>query len=147
MRYTILFSIFLFAILTGCKKTGSNSAPTLTFKSVNSTNIQNGDIVQFTLSFTGQEGQSGDSIFVEENVPNCPASSFVATYAIPSFPAAKNQKGNIIVTFGYNSSQYQNISPQCQENDTAVFRFALYYGSGLQVSDTVSSPPIVINYP
>lgn len=146
MRYTILFSIFLFAILSGCSKKKFGSTPTLKFKSVNTTNLAAGQLLQFTLGFTDAEGDLSDSIFVEQIVPNCAASAFSSGYALPSFPASKNQDGDIVVTFGYNAgSGYSNIAPQCQQNDTATFRFALK-DKAMHVSDTVSSPKIILYY-
>lgn len=146
MRYTILFSILLFVFFTGCKKNNAGSAPTLKFKNVNSTEFQSGDILVFTLSFDGGSANGTDTIYVEEDVPNCPASSFNESYGLPSYPVTKGQKGEITVTFGYNSnSSYQNISPQCQENDTAVFRFALK-DNAQHTSDTVSSPKVILYY-
>ena len=56
MRYTVLFSIFLFAILTGCTKDKFGSTPSLKFKSVNSKIIPAGYDIQFTLTFTDAEG-------------------------------------------------------------------------------------------
>jgi hypothetical protein len=146
MRYTILFSIFLFAILPGCSKKKFGSTPTLKFKSVNTTQLNTGQLLQFTLAFTDAEGDLTDSIYVDQVVPNCPASSVATYYALPPFPASKNQDGDIIITFGYNAgSGYTNISPQCQQNDTATFRFALR-DKALHVSDTVSSPKIILYY-
>lgn len=146
MRYTILFSIFLFAILAGCSKKKFGSTPTLKFKSVNTTDLATGQLLQFTLSFTDAEGDLTDSIYVEEIAPGCANSSFATQYAIPPFPASKNQDGDILVTFGYNAgSGYTNIAPQCQKNDTTVFRFALK-DKAKHVSDTVSSPKIILYY-
>ncbi len=145
MRYTVLFSIFLFAILTGCNKDKYKSTPSLTFKSVSSTRVPPGSVVKFTLTFTDAEGDVSGSVYIEKNEPTCAASSFSETDSIPSFPATKNQKGDIVVTFGNNVSSLENISPQCQRNDTAVFRFAIKDKAN-HVSDTVSSPPIIIYY-
>jgi hypothetical protein len=143
MRYTLLFSIFLFVIFTGCKKDGSGDAPTLKFKSVNSTEIQSGDIVQFTLSFEG--GSGNDTITVQEIVPYCSGSSFITTYPLPSYPVSKNQNGEITVTYGYNAGGYVDISPKCSMNDTAVFRFSLK-DDKQHTSDTVSSPTVILYY-
>ena len=145
MRYPILFSIFLLVLLSGCDKKKFGTTPSLTFKSVNTTQVANGQVLQFTLSFTDAEGDLTDSIFAEKIVPYCSRSSFSSFYAIPPFPSGKNQEGEIIVTFGYNADPYQNISPHCEKNDTAVFRFALR-DQALHVSDTVSSPPIILYY-
>ena len=145
MRYTLLFSIFLFVIFIGCKKKNSGSAPTLKFKSVNSTELRSGGLIEFTLSFEGGAITGTDTLTVEELVPYCAGSSFVTTYPLPSYPATKNQNGEITVTFGYNSGTYQNIPPKCSVNDTAVFRFSLK-DSQQHLSDTVSSPAIIIYY-
>ncbi len=145
MRYTILFSIFLFAILTGCNKKKFGTTPSLKFKSANTTQLHTGQVLQFTLSFTDAEGDLTDSIFTQKIVPYCTLSSFTSFYALPGFPTSKNQQGDIIVTFGYNADPYTNISPQCQKNDTAVFRFALR-DKAKHVSDTVSSPKIILYY-
>ena len=138
MRYTILFSIILFTILTGCKKGKFGSAPTLKFKSVSSTIIPINSGIQFTLSFTDGAGNLSDSIYIQKVEPNCFNSNFAINYGIPSFPTSKDEQGDILVNF-----RYIDISPQCQVNDTAVFRFAIRDKAN-HASDTVSSPPIII---
>lgn len=138
MRYTILFSIFLFAILPGCNKDKFGSKPVLKFKSVNTRVLTTGQQLEFTLSFTDGTGNLSGSMYVEENVPTCPTSSFSEMDSIPKFPTSKNQKGDLVVTY-----PYENIAPKCQQNDTAVFRFAISNKEN-HTSDTVSSPPIII---
>jgi hypothetical protein len=146
MRYSILISIFLFATFISCKKDKFTETPTLKFESVNTRELHSGQLLQFTLSFTDAEGDLTDSLYVEEISPDCGLSSFFDEYHLPTFPTSKNQQGNIVVTYGYNAgSEYTNISPKCQKNDTATFRFALR-DKAKHVSDTVSSPPIVIYY-
>jgi hypothetical protein len=146
MRYTLLFSIFLIVIFTGCKKKDAGASPTLKFKSVSATELRSGDMIEFTLSFTGGSTSGTDTVTVEKLVPYCFSSSFVEKYPLPSYPVTKGQNGEITVTYGYNaSSSYQNIAPQCQKNDTAVFRFSLK-DNAQHVSDTVSSPTIIIYY-
>jgi hypothetical protein len=145
MRYTILFSIFLFAILSGCKKNKFESKPSLKFKSVSTTVLPTGSLIQFTLSFTDAEGDLASSMYVEKIEPSCTFSNFNEMDSIPSFPTSKNEQGDITVTFGNNYSDpaYSNISAQCDRNDTAVFRFAISDKAN-HTSDTVSSPPIII---
>jgi hypothetical protein len=147
MRYTILFSIFLFAILAGCKKDKFGSKPSLKFKSVSTTVLPQHQLIQFTLSFTDAEGDLNDSMFVEKVEPTCVNSNNSGTYIIPDFPVSKNEKGDLIITFGNNpnNNAYFNMAPQCSRNDTAVFRFAIKDKAN-HVSDTVSSPPIIIIY-
>lgn len=140
MRYTVLFSIILFVILSGCKKDQFGSKPTLTFKSVNTKVLTNGQQIEFTLSFTDGEGDLAGSMYIEKYEPTCIDSRFTEQDSIPVFPTSKNEKGDFLVTY-----PYVNISPRCQRNDTAVFRFAIKDKAN-HVSDTVSSPPIVIIY-
>ena len=140
MRYTFLFSIFLIAILTGCKKNKFNSTPSLKLKSVSSEIIPAGSGILFTLSFTDAEGDLNDSLYIEKIEPNCSLSNFSDHYIIPSFPTSTNEEGDILVNFSYN-----DIPPKCQQNDTAVFRFAIKDKAN-HMSDTVSTPPIIIIY-
>ncbi|MEP6952359.1 MAG: hypothetical protein ABI863_23910 [Ginsengibacter sp.] len=144
MRYTILFSIFLLLQFVGCKKNKFSTTPSLKFESVNTTQLHNQQLIRFSLSFTDAEGDLTDSIFVQEIVPNCAGSNIEGLFPLPGFPTTKDQKGGITITFGYNASGYTSVSPQCPpENDTAVFRFALK-DKAQHVSDTVSSPVIII---
>lgn len=147
MRYTVLFSILLFAILTGCTKDKFESTPSLKFKSVSSTRVPAGSLVKFYLTFTDAEGDISGSIYVEKIEPNCPNSNFTDFDSIPSYPTSKNQKGEIVVTYGNNSDDpsFQNISPKCSQNDTAIFRFAIKDKAN-HISDTVSSPPVILYY-
>ena len=140
MRYTVLFSISLLILLIGCSKNKFSTTPSLKFKSINTNQLNRGEEIRFTLSFTDAEGDLTGSIFVREVVPGCPADTVhYGSYALPAFPTSKNQQGDVVVTLGYN-----DFPPQCApKNDTAVFRFALI-DKALHVSDTVSSPVIII---
>lgn len=139
MRNTVLFSILLFiATLSACKKSKFQSTPSLKLKSVSTTVLLPNQDIQFTLSFTDAEGDLNDSLYIEKNALNCPASSLTDHYTIPSFPTTKDEKGEIVVNF-----RYFDIAPKCQENDTAVFRFAIKDKAN-HFSDTVSTSPIII---
>jgi hypothetical protein len=149
MRYTILFSIFLFTTFISCKKDKFSTTPSLKFERVNTKNLHPGEVITFTLSFT-YKGDLTGNIFVQEVVPKCSNNemdSINTPYTLPAFTAAKNEKGEITVSYGYNVTGFSPISaPKCPgRNDTATFRFALIADSS-HVSDTVSSPPIVIYY-
>ena len=146
MRYSVLFSILLCVFFTACNKDKFSATPSLKFKSVSTRVLPPGQLIQFTLAFTDAEGDLSDSIFVEKNEPTCTLSNVPFYQLIPSFPTSSNEKGDIVVTFGNNAStSYPNISAQCQRNDTAVFRFAIKDKAN-HLSDTVSSPPIIIIY-
>lgn len=146
MRTIIVFSFLIVStFLAGCGKDKFETVPNLKFTSVNTTDLRSGNILQFTLAFTDAEGDISNSIYVEKQTSDCVNSNFTQSYPIPKFPAIKNQKGEIIVTFGYNAEPYPNIPPMCGKDETAVFRFALKDLAG-NVSDTVTSPPITFFY-
>lgn len=144
MRYTNLFSILLLLfVLTGCKKDKFGTRPSIKLKSVNTTQLHSGELLQFVISFTDAEGDISDSVFVQKIEPRCALSNFKQLYGLPAVPRTKNLEGDLIVTFGYNQPPYVQIGPRCAQNDTAVFRFALKDKAN-NVSDTISSPPIII---
>lgn len=145
MRYPLILTLVASLILTSCSKDKFNTKPSIKLESVNTTNLHAGEQLQFTISFTDKEGDVSNTMYVEKIEPTCPGSSFKQDYVVPEFPATKNQKGEITVTFGYNISGLSNISPKCMRNDTAVFRFALT-DKGMNVSDTIESQPIILYY-
>ncbi|MEP6583383.1 MAG: hypothetical protein ABJA90_03915 [Ginsengibacter sp.] len=140
MRYPLLFSILISVFFLSCNKDKFNTKPSLKFKSVNTTTLQQGGNLIFTLSFTDAEGDLTDNLVISKFEPNCIASrKDTIKYPLPAFPAGKNQKGDIIVTFDYNG-----IAPRCfPRNDTAVFKFVLR-DKAQNSSDTALSPAIVI---
>ena len=140
MRYKVLFSILIVAIFSGCTKDKFKSTPSLRFKSVNSKIIPPNSGIQFTLEFTDAEGDLNDSLFIQKIEPTCENSNFTDYYTIPSFPVTKNEKGDILINF-----RYFDVAPQCQRNDTAIFRFVIKDKAG-HISDTAASPPIVLLY-
>lgn len=132
--------LFLFS----CNKNKYTTAPQLTYKSVNTKTLSNGQVLSFTLSFTDAEGDLQDSLYVEKYEPKCANSSFKQKYKIPTFPTSKNQSGEIIVSYGYNVTGYPPIlTPQCNRNDTCVFKFVLK-DKAQNKSDTVTSETIVL---
>lgn len=145
MRNTILFSIFIL-FLFSCNKNKYTSTPQLKYKSANKKVFQSGDIIQFTLSFTDAEGDltADSSLYVKKVDIKCVASNFDQYYRLPVFPTSKNQSGDITVTYGYNVTSYPPIlGPQCNRNDTCVFKFVLRDKAGNK-SDTATSETIVL---
>lgn len=143
MRNPILFSIFIL-FLFSCNKNKYSTIPQLKYKSANKKVFSSGDIIIFTLSFTDAEGDLQDSLYVEKFEPKCVNSRFKQLYKIPSFPTGKNQSGEITVTYGYNLSGYPPIlGPQCNRNDTCVFKFVLK-DKAQNKSDTATSETIVL---
>ena len=139
MRYPILFSIFLL-FLFSCNKNKYNTVPQLKYKDVNTKQLHSGETLRFTFSFTDAEGDivADSSFFVKKVVARCASSSFDQYYILPTFPSAKNQSGEIIVTYSYN-----DVSPKCNKNDTATFKFVLR-DKAKNKSDTAVSDQIII---
>ena len=146
MRNTILISIFIL-FLFSCNKNKYTTAPQLKYKSVNKKVFSSGDVITFTLSFTDAEGDivADSSLYVKKVEPKCPASNFDQYYKLPAFPTGKDQSGDITVTYGYNAPGYpqQILGPQCNRNDTCVFKFILR-DKAKNKSDTVTSETIVL---
>ena len=118
--------------------------PQLKYKDVNTRQLHSGETLRFTLTFTDAEGDLTDSLTVQKIVKACPDrsnSSFTQLYKIPSFPTAKNQSGDIVVSYSYT-----DVNPICRlRNDTAVFKFVLK-DKAQNKRDTAVSDPIVIIY-
>jgi hypothetical protein len=132
--------LFLFS----CNKDKYTTIPQLKYKSANKKVFKSGDIITFTLSFTDAEGDLQDSLYVEKFEPKCVNSRFKQLYKIPSFPTSKNQSGEITITYGYNVSSYPPIlGPQCNRNDTCIFKFVLK-DKAKNKSDTATSETIVL---
>ncbi len=145
MRNTIVIAVISLAI-AGCGKSKFESTPKLQYKSVNTTELRSGQIIEFKLGYTDAEGDLQDTLYVEKVEPTCPASGFHENYQLPSFPTVKDSEGDIIVSYGYNVSNYPLIlGPQCSRNDTCYFRFAVS-DKAKHKSDTVISEPIVLVY-
>jgi len=132
--------LFLFS----CNKDKYTTIPQLKYKSANKKVFKSGDIITFTLSFTDAEGDLQDSLYVEKFEPKCVNSRFKQLYKIPFFPTSKNQSGEITITYGYNVSSYPPIlGPQCNRNDTCIFKFVLK-DKAKNKSDTATSETIVL---
>lgn len=144
MRNKIIISICLIIFTSGCKKESYNTKPSLTFVNVSSTQLVSGQNLVFTMEFTDAEGDIGDSIMVQKVNINCDK-GFIDAYKIPPFPTQKNLKGELTVTFSYNSNPvYPPLTLQCDgQNDSAYFKFVLRDKAN-NSSDTVTSPLVVI---
>ncbi|MEO6819512.1 MAG: hypothetical protein ABI266_05230 [Ginsengibacter sp.] len=146
MRYTIIFSLILFILISGCSKDKFGAKPSLKFTGVNTSELHPGDILQFKMSFTDAEGDISNKMIVQEVLTNC-ADGFTQEYVVPQVPVQPNQKGDIIVTFGYqNDAAPSPITKQTGCNtdvDSAFFKFVLKDLKG-NLSDTVTSPLVLI---
>jgi hypothetical protein len=142
MRYTILIAIFSF-IFISCNKNKFSTAPQIEYKSVNTNVLDREQILEFTFSFTDAEGDV-DSFFVRQVNPKCNLSNFRDSAPLPTFPATKKFKGDLIVSYSYSLPGIQQLQePQCDFNDTCYFQFYLKDKKG-NVSDSANSEQIVI---
>lgn len=155
MNTKILAVLIAGCCLLACSKDKFTSKPQLTYKKVNTKELhQDGQIV-FTLEVTDAEGDIGDPsdtsniLTVKESVKNCndPSAGFSQSYPMPEFTAVKNLKGEINVCYSYGTSLScpPLQTPQCQRNDTAVFKFVIR-DKAHNVSDTATSEEVVIVY-
>lgn len=144
MRNTILIAVISLLII-GCSKNKFETTPKLEFKSVNTTELRSGQIIQFKIGYTDAEGDLQDSIYVEKYGINCANSRFVQYYKLPVFPSIKNSEGEILISYGYGVTNYPLIqSPQCSgQNDTCFFRFMIQ-DEMKNKSDTITSETIII---
>ena len=144
MRNTIIIAI-VSLVFFGCKKETYSTTPTLTYKSVNTTQLQPGQVIKFNLNFTDSEGDVIDTLYVQKVSYNCAASNFFDRSPIPSFPTTKNLSGEILVSYanGIDVPGYITVASRCNYNDTCYFRFMLKDESGNK-SDTVDSETIII---
>lgn len=142
MRNRFLISILLLITIAACKKTKFATVPSLKYKSVNTKTLRNGETLKITLTFTDAEGDVIDTLLIQKVVRPCaanPRGGFKdSTHTLPTFPTARNQKGDIVITYNYT-----DLNPLCNRNDTAIFKFVLRDRAN-HFSDTAVSDPIVI---
>jgi hypothetical protein len=148
----------------GCKKNDLSGSPTISLKSVSASVIPyntDGSLLTFVFSLTEKSYNSGDSLHVIVNIPNCQDTPTVYLYnmtsigsGIPSTTNGSSFKGDLTVSLS-NGSNYElsggypdiESDTTCYAggkvlNDTAYFSFVL--GSGTHFSDTVKAGPIVL---
>lgn len=142
-----LFILGLITIaLAACSKDQYSTKPQLTFKSVNGTYYTTGQFLNFVINFTDKEGDIQDTLWVEKISYTCgPSATITAPYQVPNFTATKNLKGEFDISYIYGvaGANYPYISRCSQLNDSCYFRFWLKDKAN-HISDTVSSPPIVL---
>lgn len=136
-------------VLAACSKDKFTTKPQLKFKSVSSTSLNQGDVLEFKLQVTDKEGDIQDSIWFQRISKVCKGeganelSDIPSPYAMPKFDSRTDVNGEITMTFSYNSigTGYPSLGGCGFRADTSVFRFWIR-DNGQHVSDTISSPPI-----
>jgi hypothetical protein len=135
----------LFLAIASCSKSNSNTKPTLSIKSINTTVPVNGTL-DVVLNFQSKNSNLSEGTFVairnrlnQHGLTNGSASPDTVTGPIPQFP--NQQKGQ----FEFNADWATYLHQSDTENDTIVFKFAAVDKAG-NSSDTITSPKIIVIY-
>ncbi|MDE3237207.1 MAG: hypothetical protein KGO81_14760 [Bacteroidota bacterium] len=141
----VLLTCFL---IGACKKDQYTTRPQLTLKSVSSTSLHQGDVLNFDIDFTDKEGDIQDSIWIQRISSVCPGTfASIFQYKMPDFSPTKDLKGTISIGFIYNVANdpyYPYLGSCANKVDTSIFKFWLKDLGG-HVSDTITSPKIIFN--
>ena len=149
MKAKVLIVSLFMLMIAACSKDKYNTIPTLTFKSVNATQFNLGDDLQFKFEVTDKEGDVNsssqsdpplyDTMWIEKNSYTCKDDGYsLIKSLVPDFQARKDLKAEFIVTLNY----FSDISNNCTgRDDSSYFRFWIHDRAG-HVSDTVRSPDI-----
>lgn len=148
MRTKILILLTFAAFFYGCKKSSYTTRPQISFNSVNSTVLYQGNVVTFQLNFTDKEGDIQDTLWVEKisrTCPNTPGVQFISKNKVPNFTATSNLDGKLEISFVYNANVpgLSSIIGCSNRNDTSYFRFWLKDKANNR-SDTIASPDIIL---
>ncbi len=144
MKVRILCTVLVLVLSFSCSKEKYTTKPQLKVKSVNDNFIEPGEILRIIVEFTDAEGDVSDSAFIQKVTPNCINSNYIDKRTIPDFPIKKDLKGEFHIIYGYNVQGIPALGqPQCNRNDTCVFRIWVKDNGG-NVSDTVQTETIVI---
>lgn len=148
MSTKLSFLLAFAAFFYGCKKSSFSTNPQISMGNISSTELRQGDLINFSINFTDKEGDIQDTIWVQKISKACtsPANvKFISPYPIPEFTGTPNLAGKIEISFVYNRN-IPGISPifGCtNKNDTSYFKFWLK-DKAQNRSDTIQSPDIVL---
>ena len=148
MNTKILVTFFIMGVLAGCSKDAASTKPVLKFKSVNKTVVEPNGVLTFLFDVSDNEGDvTQDTLFLKKvrlNRRVTPTIRDSFLIKVPSANSATNS-GSIEVELTYQNYLVSGIPPggTTPENDTLLFKFALFNKLKM-VSDTFTSEPIVI---
>jgi hypothetical protein len=129
-------------VVISCSKTNSGS-PSLKLESINTT-VQVNDSMRATFKFTNGSAVSNSYLaWIRTRLNQAPAlypsGLDTFSYQLPSF---SGNSGEIYLSLPWNGY----LSTGSPENDTLVFRFYLTNAADSAISDTVTTPQIVVNF-
>ena len=153
IRNSLVLSLFITAVVSffvaGCTKDKYTTKPQLEFKSVNSYNVERGDLIKFNLEFRDKEGDISDTLYIQNRTKNCPNSDYgtPVAYKVAEFPTSANIKGQIQIVFENGTNNTGNVvytANACQKPDTTVFYFWIKDKHD-NISDTIhTDKPVII---
>ena len=138
----LLIPVLLIAVIS-CSKSGYNTRPQITITSIN-TIVDSGGNLDVKLKFTDKQGDLGLGVFtsirtrLNQRPPSSGGTADTVLSTVPSFP-------NLTTGEFEFTLPYQILNESTQENDTAIFKFAVVDRAGNK-SDTITSPKVVILY-
>ena len=153
MKTKILILLLAAFIFNACSKDKFQNKPVLKFKSVSTNDIKSGDEVIFNIEVSDKQGDLiSDTVFYWKKVSFVSDSNNIDATAVPlptDLPGIKKFDAEfqlmLINGSGYGSGT--DISPATirRINDSCVFKF---WAKDLanNVSDTITSPPIIIQH-
>lgn len=155
MKTKILILLVAILVINACNKDKFQTKPVLNFKSVSTTNVPAGGDITFNIEISDKQGDIDSVIYWKKvsfvdtlnNLPKTTSPSAKDSIDIPSdLPLGKKFDGEFAITFVNANGVGVNISPAVPgKNDSCVFKFWMRdYGN--HVSDTVTSPVIIIQH-
>jgi len=146
----LIFAILvLLLVAVSCTKDNFTTKPQLKIKNINSTEIFGNQTLEFTIRLTDKEGDFTSYFGISSRTPGCPASDFADStlFHIPNeFLNTKSDEGEIVLDLE-KAQRHSNLCfgpGSTTLTDTTVFSFWTKDRAG-NVSDTVSTPPIIIH--
>lgn len=150
MKTKILFTLLAAVSLAACDKENYNTKPTLTLRTVNTTQVPFNGTLTFEFEVTDKEGDITDSLFVKKIRVNQKVVPTVRDFFYLPVPQVdKIQKAFVRVDLGYQNHLISALNPPTsgnppkRENDTLQFKFVLI-DKAKNASDTLTSERIVI---
>ncbi len=145
MKTKILVAIVIAGALAACGKDKYNTKPSLVLKSVSTDVVPVGGTLRIELEVFDKEGDISDTFYLRKVRINKQTRTTIRDSFKIRFPEVPDTKNGIIeLNLGYQNYLISAINPgNPPQNDTVIFKFVIR-DKAKNVSDTVSTNPIVI---
>jgi hypothetical protein len=151
MKKLIIAGLVL-VVLFACNKDKFQTKPQISLKSISSSVVSSGDMLNIALSYTDKQGDISDTLYIKKIRLN---KTVVATlrdslkYKIPDFP--DYDKGEIDLALNYQNDLVSAVTPPTivgsnpskPQPDTLNIQIWIHDKAG-NVSDTVSTGQVII---